>query len=193
MIGCYPDFDVLEQADHWDAATREVILERVAPSVSYEFFEPAEVRTLSAFCDALLDQHSEPRIPMLASVDRKFAAGRGEGYRYAGMPADEEVWRMSARGLDSVALDRGGKNFAEIDSRLRHEIIVDFRNGDLSGESWDGLDVKRACAVLMRDAVAAFYEHPWAWNEIGFPGPAYPRGYSRIGPDMRETWEGREA
>ncbi len=50
----------------------------------------------------------------------------------------------------------------------------------------------------MRVTLACFYSHPWAWNEIGFGGPAYPRGYSRFGspelqPAERETWEGREA
>ena len=49
----------------------------------------------------------------------------------------------------------------------------------------------------MRVVLACFYSHPWAWNEIGFGGPAYPRGYSRFGsPELqraeRETWEGAE-
>ena len=53
-------------------------------------------------------------------------------------------------------------------------------------------------SVLMRDVCQAFYSHPWAWNEIGFGGPAYPRGYSRFGsPHLQhgesETWEGEEA
>jgi len=34
---------------------------------------------------------------------------------------------------------------------------------------------------VMRAVLAAFYSHPWAWNEIGFGGPAYPRGYMRLG------------
>jgi hypothetical protein len=33
----------------------------------------------------------------------------------------------------------------------------------------------------MRAILAAFYSHPWAWNEIGFGGPAYPRGFMRLG------------
>ena len=41
--------------------------------------------------------------------------------------------------------------------------------------------------------LSAFYSHPWAWNEIGFGGPAYPRGYARIGAGQRENWEGDEA
>ena len=35
----------------------------------------------------------------------------------------------------------------------------------------------------------AFYSHPAAWNEIGFAGPAYPRGYKNLGVDRREPFE----
>jgi hypothetical protein len=48
----------------------------------------------------------------------------------------------------------------------------------------------------MRYVVQAFYSHPWAWNEIGFGGPAYPRGYAAFGsPHLgeREPWEGVES
>ena len=46
----------------------------------------------------------------------------------------------------------------------------------------------------MRSVLAAFYSHPWAWNEIGFGGPAYPRGYARLGDrHEREPWEAPEA
>ena len=41
----------------------------------------------------------------------------------------------------------------------------------------------------MRGVLGAFYSHPWAWNEIGFGGPAYPRGYVRLGAGQREHWE----
>jgi hypothetical protein len=34
----------------------------------------------------------------------------------------------------------------------------------------------------MRAMLSAFYSHPWAWNEIGFGGPAYPHGFMRLGP-----------
>ena len=51
----------------------------------------------------------------------------------------------------------------------------------------------RAWSVVMRDVLSAFYSHPWAWNEIGFGGPAYPRGYSRMGVGQRESWEGAQA
>jgi len=36
-----------------------------------------------------------------------------------------------------------------------------------------------------RCACAVFYSHPRVWNEIGFPGPAYPYGYKHPGVDAR--------
>ncbi len=42
----------------------------------------------------------------------------------------------------------------------------------------------------MRSVLSAFYSHPWAWNEIGFGGPAYPRGYARLGAGQREELGG---
>ena len=39
----------------------------------------------------------------------------------------------------------------------------------------------RTFSVLMRGVLSELYSHPWAWNEIGFGGPAYPRGFMRFG------------
>ncbi len=47
----------------------------------------------------------------------------------------------------------------------------------------------------MRGTLSEFYSHPWAFNEIGFGGPAYPRGYMRlqVGARGREPYEQPEA
>ena len=45
---------------------------------------------------------------------------------------------------------------------------------------WDSLPCAHAWAVVTRAVLSEFYSHPWAWNEIGFGGPAYPRGYARL-------------
>jgi gluconate 2-dehydrogenase subunit 3-like protein len=192
MHGRYPDYDVLEQAHAWDEPTRKVVFARVEDVPQRRFFTVSEAATLSTFCDDLLAQDSEPRIPVLAFVDAKHADGRTEGYRYAGMPPDGETWRLVARGLDEAA---GGEEaaFARADADRREQIIAAFADGELSGGAWEHLEVSRAWSVVTRDALAAFYAHPWAWNEIGFGGPAYPRGYARMGVGLSEAWEGEEA
>jgi hypothetical protein len=198
MHGRFPDYDVLEEQGHWDDVTRELILDRVNNLPEIRFFEPAELETLTAFADLFLAQDSEPRIPVMAYVDEKLHSGDGDGYQYFDMPDDREIWRRVARGLDEEAGRRGAERFAILPVNDQIDVVHAFDQGRLHGGVWNTLNVSRAWSVVTRHLLAQFYSHPWAWNEIGFGGPAYPRGYSRFGsPHLdsaeRETWEGKEA
>ena len=51
------------------------------------------------------------------------------------------------------------------------------------------MSVKRFWPMLVGDCSAVYYAHPWAWDEIGFGGPAYPRGYMRLEGGEPEPWE----
>jgi hypothetical protein len=186
MRGRYPDYDVLASSDHWDAPTRKVVLERVANVPPLRFFDEREAATLRAFCDVAMAQDGEPRIPVLELVDAKLFEGRLDGFRYADMPPDPETWRRVAANLDRTAAARGcEQGFAAAGSERQREIVEAFARGELD---WD-LPVSRAWTVVMRAVLSAFYSHPWAWNEIGFGGPAYPRGFARTGEGQREQWE----
>jgi hypothetical protein len=189
MHGRYPDFDVMDEVGHWDERTRELIRARIESVPERRFFSKPEFATLAAFADLVLAQDREPRVPALSFVDAKLESGRGEGYRYEDLPDDRETWRIVARGLDAAA----GGPFADAPLEARERVVEEFASGELSGDAWAQVNVKRAYGVVMRDLLEAFYSHPWAWNEIGFGGPAYPRGYQALGVDRHEPWEGREA
>ena len=190
--GRYPDFDVLANAEHWDALTRDVVLARVHEVPPLRFFTAAEQRCLRPFLDVLLAQDSEPRVPVLEMVDRKLHDGELDGFRFEDMPDDRDTWRLVARGLDEAA---GRDGFAALSDHERHALVARFAAGELEGGAWARLDVSRAWSVIARGALSQFYSHPWAWNEIGFGGPAYPRGYMRLeaGPTGRDPHEAREA
>jgi hypothetical protein len=195
MIGRYPDFDVLDAADTWDAATRDVVLARLAPAGPLRFFTADEEPCLRAFCDRVLAQDAEPRVPVAEMVDAKLADGRLDGYRYADMPDDRDAWRLVLGGLDHTARSAYSDRFADCALARQEAIVSEFAAGRLVGGSWEELNVARAWSVVMRAALSAFYSHPWAWNEIGFGGPAYPRGFMRLGgpgregPGVREPFE----
>ncbi|MGI8660224.1 MAG: gluconate 2-dehydrogenase subunit 3 family protein [Thermoleophilaceae bacterium] len=195
MHGRYPDYDVMDDAGHWDPVTREVIERRERERPKIRFFTGTEARCLGRFLDAVLAQDAEPRIPVLGIVDAKLHAGRLDGYRFADMPQDTETWRVVAAGLDHSARGRGAPDLAGAGDELVRELIEDLSRGRLDGGPWERVNVSRAWSVVMRGALAAFYSHPWAWNEIGFGGPAYPRGYlrRRMGPAGRDPDEAPEA
>lgn len=189
MVGRYPHYDVLREADHWDEVTRRVVLDRVANVPPFRFFDDAEAATLKAFCDVVTAQDAEPRIPVLSYVDEKLAGGVGDGWRYEDLPDDGEVWRRVARCLDEEV----SGSFAAEPLGAQVVVVQRFANGEVT---WEGLNVARAWKVVLRYVCQAFYSHPWAWNEIGFGGPAYPRGYGAFGAPHqgeRESWEKQES
>jgi hypothetical protein len=182
---------VLAEAAHWDAKTRELVLGRVNSVPRFSFFDEHEVQVLQPFVDVVMAQDDEPKIPVLNFIDEKLANGARDGYRYFLLPDDDDLWHTVARGLQA-------EGFAARPLEQQQEFVDRFSQARLHGEPWDDLNIAFTWEIVHRDILAAFYSHPWAWNEIGFGGPAYPRGYSRFGsphlPESeREAWEGREA
>jgi hypothetical protein len=193
MHGRYPDYNVLDEAGHWDGVTRQLVLERLERVPPIRFFTDEEALTLGVFCDVVMAQDREPKIPVLNMVDAKLFAGELDGFRYADMPDDRETWRRLAVGLDAAARRHRAHNFAGAPEDVQTQVVDALAKGKLSGLVWDELPPDKTWKVVSRAILSAFYSHPWAWNEIGFGGPAYPRGYARLGVGQRESWEGAPA
>ncbi len=181
----FPGFDVTGQARAWDEQTVRVVLGRLTPPV-VQFFTVEERATARALLDRLLAQDDEPRVPVLELVESRLARRAGDGYRYVDLPEDPEAWRSSIANLDVDAESRYGRPFTQLEKAQQLRLIEDVR---ASEGTWHGLPAGRVFSLWMRYACSAFYSHPWAWNEIGFGGPAYPRGYKNLGLDRREPWE----
>ena len=187
--GRFPGFDVLGEVDSWDDVTAGVVLARLAPTTDLSFFSLAENGAATALTDLLFAQDDEPRVPVVAMIDARLAAGETDGWHYDDMPADAEAWRQSLAALDADAQDVGGTAFARLEHGDRAAIVQRVQDLGSDGEQWRGLPAHRVWSLWTRYGCAAFYSHPWAWNEMGFPGPAYPRGYKNLGIDAREPFE----
>jgi hypothetical protein len=105
------------------------------------------------------------------------------------MPEDAEAWSRSVEAIDMDARDAGAPSFAKLDRDAQIQLLERIRT---MKEPWHGLPAGRVFELWLRYACTAFYSHPWAWNEIGFGGPAYPRGYKNLGIDRREPFESEE-
>ncbi len=189
--GRFPGYDVLDEVHRWDDVTAGVVLARLAPITDLSFFTMAENAAASALCDLLLHQDREPRVPVVALIDRRLAMGETDGWHYDDMPEDGQAWRDTLSYLDQDAMSTGGQSFAQLPRGEQAAIVQTVQT--LGSDAWHGLPASHVWSLWTRYACAEFYAHPWAWNEIGFGGPAYPRGYKNRGQTGgkggRERWE----
>jgi Gluconate 2-dehydrogenase subunit 3 len=183
----FPGFDVVAQAGHWDAVTRELIDERLATGGPLRFFSRIEAQTAGALFDQLLDQRQEPRVPVLELVDARLARDETDGWRYETMPKDPDSWHWSLAALDADAVAEHELPFVALDWEQQAH-LVDAIQG-MKDERWHGMPATQLWSLWTRYACTAFYSHPAAWQQMGFAGPAYPRGYKNIGVDRRESFE----
>ena len=186
--GHFDGYDVLDQHRHWDRATAEVVTGRLEGAGDLTFFTEDEASTAGALLDVVLAQHDEPRVPVLAMVDVRLARGDTDGWRYQDMPEDGDAWRRTLAFLDEDAKELWGRRFHECTTTEQGEVLQAVQDA----ERWHDLPAPHVWSLWSRYACAAFYAHPWAWNEIGFGGPAYPRGYQVLRPGWREPWERAE-
>jgi hypothetical protein len=127
---------------------------------------------------------------VVALIDGRLAAGETDGWHYDDLPPDPQAWRDTLRLLDEEAQAAGGQPFAGLAAAEQCAIIQQVQDLSTGGERWHALPAAQVWSLWTRYACTAFYSHPWAWNEIGFGGPAYPRGYKN--PSGRERWEVRD-
>ena len=126
-------------------------------------------------------------------VDAKLYEDRRDGYRDYRLPPLRDAWRRGLAGFEAEARRRHSVTFHELDGVEQDALLHAVQHGEIAGD-WDGMEPalffkKR----LVPDIVTSYYAHPTAWNEIGFGGPASPRGYVRMDFDRRDPWEAAEA
>lgn len=185
--GRFPGFDVIAQSGHWDRATQSVVGARLGLLPHVRFFTPDEEVVARALFDQILDQREEPRVPVFNMVDVRLAEQQTDGWHYDSLPPDGEAWRQSLQALNDDAQSAHGAGFGFCTWEQQAAILESVHR--LNDADWHGFPAWRVWSLWTRYACTAFYSHPWAWNEIGFAGPAYPRGYKNLGVDRLEPFE----
>jgi hypothetical protein len=192
----FPDYDVLSkrQGPSWNEQTREVIARRLSIDGKPHFFTPEEFKTLIAIAARIVPQPpTRPEIPVAALIDDKLRQGKSEGYREASLPREPEAWRVGLKALDVEAKSACGALFHMLSPADQDVLLTRMERGELNDSAWQGMP----SAVFFKkrmtlDIVLAYYAHPIAWDEIGWGGPASPRGYVRMDYDERDPWEAAE-
>jgi hypothetical protein len=192
----YRGYDVLHKwnSESFDDTTRGVLRARLESIPPRRFFTEAEWQLLEALAARILPQpdRAEP-VPITPWIDAQLHAGVQEGFRYANMPPQSEAWRRSLAAIDAEARFRHDRAFVELEPAQADALLEAIGGGQANRDLWPGLDPQRFfIGVLAKTIAGMYYSHPAAWSEVGFGGPASPRGYVRLGFDQRDPWEAKE-
>lgn len=197
MKDLYPGYDVLRKRDtpSWNEQTREAVDERLGMDPErHVFFNDLEWRILRALCLRIVPQPEGRDPPIAAMIDEKMAKGAGDGYRHADMPPMREAWRLGLAALDDEAQHRYDSPFYMLGGEQQDSVLKHVQEGEVESPAWTSVPAKEFFSTrILPDIVKSYYSLPCAWNEIGFGGPASPRGYVRMGYDRRDPWEAAEA
>ncbi|HZU67242.1 MAG TPA: gluconate 2-dehydrogenase subunit 3 family protein [Ktedonobacteraceae bacterium] len=192
--GYYPGFSTLSQQEFWDEATRKVVLDRMNNVPPIRFFTTEEAYLMQAVCDRLLpqdDRDEAHKIPMVNYIDERLYERRIDGYRFEDMPPDHEAHRLGLQAIEQMSKEMYGRSFTELNQTEQDTILKSIHDATPVGahEIWQKMSIQHFWMLLLQDAVEVYYAHPYAWDEIGFGGPAYPRGYMRLEGGRPEPWE----
>jgi hypothetical protein len=197
MTERYPGYDVLAKRDtpSWNEQTRKVVDDRLATPREPRFLTAPEFSTLDAVCARIMPQPPDrPPVPLAAMVDDRLVKDRGDGYRNHRLPPLREAWQRGLAALDVEAVARHGARFSTLGPTEQDALLAAAQRGELNDPAWHGMPSKLFFSERVpADILGAYYAHPPAWSEIGFGGPASPRGYVRMGADRRDPWEAVEA
>jgi hypothetical protein len=196
--GYYPGYSTLGQQKFWDAATREVVRKRVEEIPPLRFFGESEARFMQVICDHLLpqdDRDAAHRIPILPYIDERLYLRKTPGYRFETMPPDGDAYRLGMQAIQQMAQTNFGRDFVDLSWREQDDLLKSIHDAKpMAGadEIWERMPIHRYFALVLQDCTEMYYSHPWAWDEIGFGGPAYPRAYTRLERGEPEPWEVKE-
>ena len=92
-----------------------------------------------------------------------------------------EAWRHRPARDRRGGAARWQRGFRELPDNQKDAVLRAVQHGDTLSDAWQGMPAKQFFkSVLLQEAVGVYYAHPAAWSEIGFGGPASPRGYVRM-------------
>jgi hypothetical protein len=189
----YPDFNVLHEEEHWDPHTREIVTKRLkTESFSpHRFLTRPESDTLFRLCTFLLDDDRSPVISYVVHhFDTTLQSGIGESQRKIGIPQQSTLIRKGLKSLDLYCIERYGQQFISLKKEDQQDVIQQLIQGNITIQPGDTqIPFKDWVDKIFTEAVAAYYSHPTIWSEIGYAGPAYPRGYVRSELGLTDPWE----
>jgi len=187
----YPAYDVLKHQEEWDEHTQSIVVSRLVQTWEFQFLTLYEVEMLQVICSQLVgDTRGDIVAYMVQHIDQSLDRSPGEGQRKVGVPKAQQLIRQGLQYLDEASKRRHVLAFLQLEKRQQWRFLDDLSRGQaVEVAEWDSTLQKECFKRLLSWATESYYSHPVVWSEIGYGGPAYPRGYVRAQLGQLDPWE----
>ncbi|MBE1444294.1 gluconate 2-dehydrogenase subunit 3 family protein [Paenibacillus sp. OAS669] len=188
----YPTYDVMSAQHEWDQHTRTIVNERLHTGGDYLFLSVTEAEILRSWCSLLMDDARGEIIQyVIEHIDHTLSAGI-ESERKSDVPHAAALIRAGLGGLDDSCQILYTERFFHLDTERQLQIMTSISENDaLPHDTWKTIPQSVFFQKLLRLTTEAYYSHPRVWSDIGYGGPAYPRGYVRMHPGQLDPWEAK--
>jgi len=189
----YPSFHVMEEQDAWDDHTQSVVNARLTATEQYQFLNEMEASMLSVI-SALLVADTSPEVTrfILQHIDQTLHSSNGESQRKVGVPPGKTLIRQGLLALDKSARSGHSDAFLSLAPSIQRQLLHDISLDKAApAADWTGVPQQPFFQKLMSMTIESYCSHPKIWSEIGYAGPAYPRGYVRTQLGQIDPWEAK--
>jgi len=126
----YPGYNVLEEKDHWDAHTREIVLRRLGPFPKYKFLNNYEAKMVFAIAEHIVyDKRKKILEYVVHHLDNALSSPIGEDQRKVGAPEQKILVRQGLKAIDKLSEKQYGSSFLEIDTQRQFDILYALQMG----------------------------------------------------------------
>lgn len=188
----YPDYDVMNQEDHWDDHTREIVHKRLDIPGQFQKLNGDEADIIRSMAALFVDDARSVLLDYIVKhFDAKMQSDIGQSDRKQNVPPQKELLRQGWEALDRLALTHYQQGFVSLSAEQQIHLLVGLENDTETLQTADGspLPASDFFKTMLTETVSAYYSHPLVWSEIGYGGPAYPRGYVRTELGLTDPWE----
>lgn len=182
----------MKEKEHWDEHTQKIVSSRLKNN-TLKFFSDEQAKAMYQLCSILLDDKRQPIIEfVIQHMDDTLYSNIGESQRKAKVPKQTVLISEGLALLDKLCLQQHDRTFNSVGETIRKEIVKNMMQGIFPlRDMQQTVPIMDFIYKILQEATAAYYSHPTIWSEIGYAGPAYPRGYVRTELGLTDPWEAR--
>ena len=189
----YPSFQVMDEHEEWDTHTQTIVSNRLLASEPRTVLDTDELQFLQLVCSALVDDdRGDVMTYVIAHVGQSLQSSTGEGQRKYGIPEQKKLILDGIQYLGELRHQAKITNPNLDEAESLTELLSQVSKGTAAHVKWSSQLQCEWFKKMLNLTVEAYCSHPVVWSEMGYAGPAYPRGYVRGDIGRLDPWEAKE-